>query len=64
MNQRKYRQADWEEPLIFELSHPGRVGYLYPDLEEEIADSVDDVENLVPKACSETKHQNSPRYRK
>ncbi|MCW4050214.1 MAG: aminomethyl-transferring glycine dehydrogenase subunit GcvPB [Candidatus Bathyarchaeota archaeon] len=31
-----YRQADWNEPLIFELSNKGRVGYQIPPLEKEI----------------------------
>jgi glycine dehydrogenase subunit 2 len=54
MTLRKYRQADWEEPLIFELSHEGRVGYLYPPLEEEIEDCFDDVENLIPESILRT----------
>ncbi|WP_461865558.1 aminomethyl-transferring glycine dehydrogenase subunit GcvPB [Thermococcus sp.] len=31
-----YRQAKWDEPLIFELSKPGRVGYTMPKPIEDI----------------------------
>ncbi len=31
-----YRQAKWDEPLIFELSKPGRVGYTMPGPIEDI----------------------------
>ena len=34
MTVRKFRQADWEEPLIFELSHEGRYGFHPPEAEE------------------------------
>ncbi|TRO49937.1 glycine dehydrogenase subunit 2, partial [Candidatus Bathyarchaeota archaeon] len=44
-----FRQADWVEPLIFELSNKGRVGYQLPPLEPEIDGSLDP-ENLVPDA--------------
>jgi glycine dehydrogenase subunit 2 len=45
----KFRQADWVEPLIFELSNKGRIGYQLPPLEPEINGSLDP-ENLVPEA--------------
>jgi len=31
-----FRQAKWDEPLIFELSRPGRVGYTLPKPVEEV----------------------------
>lgn len=31
-----YRQARWDEPLVFELSKPGRVGYTLPEPIENI----------------------------
>lgn len=30
MMERRFRQADWAEPIIFEFSKPGRVGYQIP----------------------------------
>ncbi len=35
-----YRQAVWEEPLIFELGLKGRRGFKIPELEREIVDSI------------------------
>ena len=48
MTLRKFRQADWDEPLIFELSHKGRIGFLPPKAEPEVVDAVDEVEELIP----------------
>ncbi|MFP3950911.1 MAG: aminomethyl-transferring glycine dehydrogenase subunit GcvPB [Candidatus Bathyarchaeia archaeon] len=45
---RKYEQADWQEPLIFEMSHEGRIGFNIPHLEPEVGDSVRGVEELIP----------------
>jgi glycine dehydrogenase subunit 2 len=47
MTVRKFRQADWEEPLVFELSHEGRYGFHPPEPEEEIREEIN-VSNLVP----------------
>lgn len=56
----KFRQADWEEPLIFELSKEGRVGYCFPPVEPEIdaADAI--VEELVPKSLLRTEAPGLP----
>ncbi|MCX6654802.1 MAG: aminomethyl-transferring glycine dehydrogenase subunit GcvPB [Candidatus Bathyarchaeota archaeon] len=48
MTVRKFRQADWDEPLVFELSHEGRYGFHPPEVEEEIRDKIK-VERLIPK---------------
>ena len=48
MTVRKFKQADWEEPLVFELSHEGRYGFHPPEAEEEIRDEIN-VEWLVPQ---------------
>lgn len=45
----RFRQADWEEPLVFELSNEGRVGYAIPPMESDISRSVDPLD-LVPEA--------------
>ncbi len=55
MNLRRYRQADWEEPLIFELGREDRVGFAVPLLEPELMDSVDDISELVPSGMLRTK---------
>ena len=49
MTVRKFRQADWEEPLIFELSKEGRRGFHPTVLESEIKEEIKDPINLVPR---------------
>jgi len=44
----EWRQAKWNEPLIYELSARGRVGYLIPELEDEIKHSVK-LEEVIPE---------------
>ncbi|MBO8175367.1 MAG: aminomethyl-transferring glycine dehydrogenase subunit GcvPB [Thermococcus sp.] len=43
-----YRQAKWDEPLIFELSKPGRVGFSLPD-------PIEDVEVDIPEKLKRKK---------
>ncbi len=43
-----WRQARWNEPLINELRGTGRIGYLVPELEEEIANSIS-LEEVLPE---------------
>jgi len=45
---KRFRQADWEEPLIFELGREERVGFTVPSVEPEVSDAVGDIEELVP----------------
>ena len=60
MTLRKYRQADWEEPLIFELGREGRVGFDVPSLEPELADAVADIIEMVPNGMLRTKPAGLP----
>ena len=46
---RKFHQAHWDEPIIFELSVPGRRGLIPPAPEEEIKETVGDPKGLVPE---------------
>ena len=46
---RRFHQAKWDEPIIFELSSPGQRGILVPEVEEEIKDQVGDVLAVLPK---------------
>jgi glycine dehydrogenase subunit 2 len=49
MNLRKnFRQAKWEEPVIFELGMKNRVGFNVPSIEPELRDAINDVSDLVP----------------
>ena len=45
---RRFQQARWDEPIIFELSQPGQRGILTPAVEEEIQQSVGDVAGALP----------------
>ncbi len=47
MTVRKFRQADWGEPLVFELSHKGRYGFHPPE-----AGVGDEFKKLVPKSLA------------
>ncbi|MCK4898920.1 MAG: aminomethyl-transferring glycine dehydrogenase subunit GcvPB [Anaerolineales bacterium] len=46
---RRFHQAKWDEPIIFELSSPGQRGILVPEVEEGIKDQVGDVLAALPK---------------
>ena len=45
---RKFHQAKWDEPVLFELNTPGERGVLVPRTEVEIAAEVGDPATLVP----------------
>jgi len=48
-NLRRFHQAKWDEPIIFELSREGRRGILVPEVEDEIREQVGDVLATVPE---------------
>ncbi len=60
MTLRKYRQADWEEPLIFELGRENRVGFDVPSLEPELTDAVADITEMVSDGMLRTKPAGLP----
>ncbi|HXW37923.1 MAG TPA: aminomethyl-transferring glycine dehydrogenase subunit GcvPB [Nitrososphaerales archaeon] len=45
---KEYRQAFWNEPLLKELSRPGRVGSI-PPVDESILSQTGDASSLIPK---------------
>ena len=47
-NLRRFHQARWDEPIIFELSRPGQRGILVPEVEGAIRDQVGDVLSTLP----------------
>jgi glycine dehydrogenase subunit 2 len=49
-NLRRFHQARWDEPIIFELSRPGQRGILVPEVEDEIVEQVGDVLATLPKS--------------
>ena len=46
---RKFHQAKWDEPIIFELSVRGERGILVPETEEEVEKSVGDGVSILPE---------------
>lgn len=46
---RRFHQARWDEPIIFELSREGQRGILVPEVEDEIKDQVGDVVATLPE---------------
>jgi glycine dehydrogenase subunit 2 len=48
-NLRRYHQARWDEPILFELGCEGQRGILVPDVEQGIADEVGDVLETLPE---------------
>lgn len=45
---RRFHQASWDEPVIFELSQPGARGVLVPQVEEGIERAVGEVVKTLP----------------
>jgi len=55
-----YRQARWDEPVIFELGREGRRGHIIPDVEEEIKKTINDTMELLPKKLRRKKPPRLP----
>jgi glycine dehydrogenase subunit 2 len=49
-NLRRFHQARWDEPIIFELSRAGQRGILVPEVEEEIESHVEDALGTLPES--------------
>ena len=47
---RRFHQASWDEPVIFELSQPGARGVLVPQAEPGIIEEVGDVTATLPES--------------
>jgi len=47
-NLRRYHQAKWDEPVLFELSQPGERGILVPELESAIVQAIPDAMAALP----------------
>lgn len=53
-----FRQAKWNEPLIFELGSSGRAGFIVPDPEDEVRKVVGEIR--IPKKILREKPPNLP----
>jgi glycine cleavage system P protein (glycine dehydrogenase) subunit 2 len=47
-NLRRFHQAKWDEPIIFELGQPGQRGILVPEVEDGIKTQVEDPFDGIP----------------
>jgi glycine dehydrogenase subunit 2 len=45
---RRFHQARWDEPLVFELSTPGERGVAVPPVERDVRTEVGDVVGALP----------------
>ncbi|MFX0093263.1 MAG: aminomethyl-transferring glycine dehydrogenase subunit GcvPB [Candidatus Hodarchaeota archaeon] len=57
---RKFHQAKWDEPIIYELSNKGERGILIPEIEEEIEAIVGDGLSKLPKNMIRKQAPNLP----
>jgi glycine dehydrogenase subunit 2 len=55
-----FRQANWNEPVVFELGWSGRRGHLLPDAENEIKRAVGDLDKLLPNSIRRTSRISLP----
>jgi len=46
---RRFHQAKWDEPIIFELSAEGERGILLPEVEDVLIEEVGDVTSSIPR---------------
>ena len=58
LNLRRFHQARWDEPVIFELSCPGQRGLLLPEVETELRAAVGDGLDTLP---AKMRRQEPPR---
>ena len=45
---RKFKQASWNEPVVFELGNSGRRGFFLPNIEDAVRQTVGDLNELLP----------------
>lgn len=57
----KYRQAKWDEPLLFEQDQPGKVGHLVIEAAESIKSELGSLDSLIPKMLLRKSELSLPR---
>jgi glycine dehydrogenase subunit 2 len=55
-----YRQAAWDEPVIFKLGSKGRRGHSLPEAEDEVRRAVGNVDKLLPENMQRMQKPNLP----
>jgi hypothetical protein len=44
----KYRQANWNEPLLFEMSVSGKIAHRLPAVEDEVKSLAGSLDTMIP----------------
>jgi len=55
-----YKQARWDEKLIFELGRSGRRGHVVPEAEDEIKQAVGSLDKMIPVSMRRTSKPGLP----
>jgi glycine dehydrogenase subunit 2 len=55
-----YRQARWNEPVIFDIGKSGRIGHVLPKADEKIRQSVGDLNKIMPTNMIRTNKMGLP----
>jgi glycine dehydrogenase subunit 2 len=55
-----FKQATWDEPVIFKLGKKGRSGHSIPKAEEKVRRAVGNVNHLLPENMRRTRKPNLP----
>jgi glycine dehydrogenase subunit 2 len=55
-----YKQASWNEPLIFNIGRSGLRGHYPPEAEEEVKKAVGDVSSIIPETVRRTDRPKLP----
>jgi len=55
-----YKQATWDEPIIFKLGKKGRIGHSMPEAEDEVRRAVGSLNGLLPENMRRTQKPNLP----
>jgi glycine dehydrogenase subunit 2 len=57
---RRFHQAMWDEPMIFELSNEGERGIIVPEVEAEVKNEIGDVMSTIPESVRRKKQPKLP----
>jgi len=57
---RRFHQAKWDEPIIFELSNEGERGIIIPEVETEVKNEIGDVMSTIPESVRRKKQPKLP----
>ncbi|MCL6579209.1 MAG: aminomethyl-transferring glycine dehydrogenase subunit GcvPB [Candidatus Bathyarchaeota archaeon] len=55
-----YKQASWNEPVIFNMGRSGRVGHILPKVEDEIKRAIGDLKTAIPENMQRATQPNLP----